>query len=88
MTGLYQHPGGGIYGDKADSMKRLIENYNNLPQVFKNRLIFENYEKSFSIEDCLFISKNTGIPVVLDSFYLNATRKYPERKIRRYTLLH
>ena len=61
--------GGGVYGEKEKTMERWIENYKNLPDKIKNRLVLENCEKSYSVVDCLHISKETGIPVVFDTHH-------------------
>ena len=60
---------GGVYGDKEASMNRFIHRYNNLSQRIRDRLIIENDEKSYSIYDCLEISKETGIPVTFDNLH-------------------
>ena len=63
--------GGGVYGDKEKTMKRWIENYHKLPDKIKNRLVLENCEKSYSIEDCLKIHESTGIPIVFDTHHFD-----------------
>ena len=63
--------GGGVYGEKEKTMQRWIENYHKLPDKIKNRLVLENCEKSYSIEDCLKIHEYTGIPVVFDTHHFD-----------------
>ena len=63
--------GGGVYGDKEKTMKRWIENYHKLPDKIKNRLVLENCEKSYSIEDCFKIHESTGIPIVFDTHHFD-----------------
>ena len=63
--------GGGVYGEKEKTMKRWIENYHKLPDKIKNRLVLENCEKSYSIEDCLKIHESTGIPLVFDTHHFD-----------------
>jgi UV DNA damage endonuclease len=63
--------GGGVYGEKEKTMKRWIENYHKLPDKIKNRLVLENCEKSYSIEDCLKIHESTGIPIVFDTHHFD-----------------
>ena len=63
--------GGGVYGEKEKTMNRWIENYHKLPDKIKNRLVLENCEKSYSIEDCLKIHDATGIPVVFDTHHFD-----------------
>lgn len=57
--------GGGIYGDKKSSMKRWVINFNKLPLYIKERIVLENDETGFSVEDCLIMSKS------VDSFLIN-----------------
>lgn len=63
--------GGGMYGDKRATMDRWCKNYMKLPEYVRNRLVLENCEKCFNIEDCLEISKRIGVPVVLDNHHFN-----------------
>lgn len=62
--------GGGVYGlDKSIVKQRWAHNYNLLPDHVKRYLTLENDERSYSLEDCLDISKLCGIPIVFDAFH-------------------
>lgn len=61
--------GGGIYQNKAETLDRWCHNYNRLPDIIKKRLVLENCERNFSIEDCLYISNKVNIPIVLDTHH-------------------
>ena len=61
--------GGGIYGDKEKTIERWCDNYNKLPTHIKKRLVLENCERNFSIEDCLKVSEKVNIPVVFDTHH-------------------
>ncbi|WMJ82216.1 UV DNA damage repair endonuclease UvsE [Clostridium sp. MB40-C1] len=57
---------GGVYGDKDSAISRFIEVYTYLPRKIKKMLRLENDDISFNIDDVLFISEKTSIPIVLD----------------------
>ena len=69
--------GGGLYNDKKATIERWIKNYNNAPECIRRRLVLENCEKIFNIEDCLYISDRCGVPVVFDTHHYDC-----------YNLLH
>jgi UV DNA damage endonuclease len=60
---------GGVYGDKKNSLKSFIQNYSQLNENIKKRLIIENDDKCYNIYDTLGIFKKTGIPVVFDTLH-------------------
>jgi UV DNA damage endonuclease len=62
------HPGG-IYGNKKESINRFIERYRTLPDTIKSRLVIENDDRLYSLQDCLFIYRITGIPVLFDTLH-------------------
>ena len=61
--------GGGIYGNKKETIKRWKKQYNELPEKIKRYLVLENCEKCYSIEDCLEIGEECNIPVVFDTHH-------------------
>lgn len=61
--------GGGTYGDKPAAIDRWVKNFRALPVAVRRRLVIENDEKSYNINDVLVISQKTGIPVVFDMFH-------------------
>ena len=71
--------GGGRYGDKKSTIERWITNYRVLPTIIRNRLVLENCERNFSIKDCLYISSECGVPIVMDTHHFNCyCRIYPD----------
>ena len=61
---------GGVYENKEESIKRFIETYKtSLSNKIKSRLVIENDDYRFDLFDCLRISKEIGIPVILDIFH-------------------
>jgi UV DNA damage endonuclease len=63
--------GGGTYGDKEATKKRWCKQFKMLPENVQSRLVLENCEKNFSVQDCLDVSKEIGIPVVFDTHHYN-----------------
>lgn len=60
---------GGVYGDKGESMKRFVKEYHKLPEKIKKRLVIENDDRLYCLQDCLEINKQTGIPILFDIFH-------------------
>lgn len=60
---------GGVYGDKESALTRFIENYKLLDLPIKKRLVIENDDKCFRIEDVLYLSKHLHIPVIYDNLH-------------------
>ena len=60
---------GGVYGDKISAKERFINNFEKLSYSLKKRLVIENDEKNFSIDDLLEISHEINIPVIYDNFH-------------------
>jgi UV DNA damage endonuclease len=60
---------GGVYNQKEESIERFIKNYLKLSSKIKKRLVVENDHHSYSLKDCLYINKKTGIPVVFDTYH-------------------
>ncbi|MFO8101877.1 MAG: UV DNA damage repair endonuclease UvsE [Dehalococcoidia bacterium] len=60
---------GGVYGDKAESTKRFVKQYIELPGKVRNRLVIENDDRLYTVSDCIDISGRTGIPVLFDNLH-------------------
>lgn len=58
--------GGGVYGNKKEALRRLEENIMNLPENTRNRIVLENCEMAYTIEDLLPISEKLQIPLIID----------------------
>ena len=61
--------GGGVYGNKEETIKRWCIQFKLLPDNVRRRLVLENCERCFSIEDCLKVSESIDIPVVFDTHH-------------------
>ncbi len=51
---------------KKESVNRFINNFKKLPQVLQDRIILENDDKTYNIEDILAVCQKLKIPMVLD----------------------
>lgn len=60
---------GGIYGDKEVALERFAENFRRLPESVQNRLIIENDDRLYSIEEILGLANRLQIPVVYDNLH-------------------
>jgi UV DNA damage endonuclease len=60
---------GGVYNDKVASINRFIASYNDLDSSIKSRLVIENDDKCYNINDVLYISKKLNIPVIYDNLH-------------------
>lgn len=58
--------GGGVYGNKKKAIERLVLNIKKLPENTRNRIVLENCEMSYCIEDLLPISEELKVPIVID----------------------
>jgi len=60
---------GGVYADKPQAMKRFVETLKGLDERVRARLVIENDDTLYTVEDALFIAGQTGLPVVFDIFH-------------------
>ena len=60
---------GGVYEDKEVASQRFIDNFQKLDTAIKQRLIIENDDRLYTIEDVLSIAKKIHIPVVYDNLH-------------------
>ena len=60
---------GGVYNDKKTAIDRFMSNYKELDQSIKNRLVIENDDKLYNIEDVFNIGIELNIPVVFDNLH-------------------
>lgn len=74
---------GGVYGDKSSAINRFKENYNKLPDDIKSRLVIENDDKSYNINDVLDIGQSLDIPVVYDNLH-NRVLSFDKSKSDNY----
>lgn len=85
---------GGTYGDKEATKRRWIEGFKKMPDRVQRRLVLECCEHSFSVVDCLDVSRGwtddngdftegCGVPVVLDTHHFDCYIKcHPKEKFK------
>jgi len=57
---------GGAYGDKKAAIARFEEQFVKLSSSIRNRIVLENDEVSYNVDDLLPVCKKLQIPLVLD----------------------
>ena len=60
---------GGIYGDKKEAIERFEQNFRRLPETVQNRLILENDDRLYNIEEVLELAHRLQIPAVYDNLH-------------------
>lgn len=60
---------GGVYGDKKTSAERFVERFQKLEDIVKRRLVIENDDRNYTLEDCLRISDKIRMPLLFDVFH-------------------
>ena len=59
----------GIYGDKKEALERFELNFRRLPETVRNRLIIENDDRLYNIEEVLELADRLQIPAVYDNLH-------------------
>ena len=57
---------GGLYSDKRASLERFARNFAALPSAVRSRIVLENDDRTFDLQDLLWVHRRTGIRIVLD----------------------
>ncbi len=60
---------GGAYGDKEKSAERFVTRFSKLDDSIIRRLVIENDDKIYDLNDCLKINAQTQIPILFDVFH-------------------
>jgi UV DNA damage endonuclease len=60
---------GGLYGDKQAAMARFVERALALPEAVRGRLVLENDDRIYTVDDTYAIHRQTGIRLVLDQLH-------------------
>ena len=70
---------GGVYNDKDKAIDRFITSYGHLSDSVKQRLVIENDDKSYNINDVLKIGTKLKVPVIFDNLH-NKINSYDKEK--------
>lgn len=62
---------GGVYDDKKVALERFITNFHQLPKSVQRRIVIENDDTSYSIQDVLYLCERLQRPMVLDVHHHN-----------------
>lgn len=57
---------GGVYGDRAASLARLVQAVRDLPPALRARIVVENDDRLWSVDEALHVHAEVGAPVVFD----------------------
>lgn len=60
---------GGVYSDKSQAMERFIDNFKKLDVKIQERIVLENDDKSYTIDEVLEIAKELKLPVIFDNLH-------------------
>ena len=62
---------GGAYGDKDASIKRFAESFARVSEPGRRRLVIENDETVYTVQDCLRLHEVIGVPLIFDHQHHN-----------------
>lgn len=60
---------GGAYDNKKEAVKRFISHFKSLDEGMKRRIVLENDDKIYTIEEVLEIASVLGVPVAYDNLH-------------------
>lgn len=69
LTAKIQIHVGGIYGDRIAGIDRFCSRLGELGPRVRQRLVIENDDRAYPLEDCLTIAGKTRIPLLFDCFH-------------------
>lgn len=73
---------GGVYGSPGKALERCARSIDALPGETRSRLVLENDDVRFGVEDILWVQQRTGVPLVFDRLHhrLKGWESMPERE--------
>ena len=75
---------GGVYGNKTESVRRFAGRFAMLDDSVRKRLVVENDDLLYTLRDCLTLSAQTNIPILLDIFHhqINSSGESPKEALK------
>lgn len=71
---------GGVYGDRQEAKKRFARTASSLDPAILSRLVIENDDRSYPIDQVLELASRVGVPVVFDNLHHQVLPPSTERK--------
>lgn len=68
------HVGGG-YKNKEKALEQFLTNWGSLPVSIQNMIMLENDDKTFTINDTLYLCEKLGVPIVFDYHHHRANHE-------------
>ena len=78
---------GGVYGDRQEAKKRFIRTASSLDPAILSRLVIENDDRSYPIDQVLDLAGQVGVPVVFDNLHHQVLPPSTERKESEWIVL-
>lgn len=75
---------GGVYNDKKEAMKRFINNFYLIDEKIRKRIVIENDDKLYNINEVLEIGHTLNIPVVFDILHHEVLPSNDEKKFKEW----
>ncbi|SDJ69317.1 UV DNA damage repair endonuclease UvsE [Sediminibacillus albus] len=69
---------GGLYGNKEKALEQFIDNWSRISTQLQKMILLENDDKSFHIEDVLYLCEKLEMPAVFDLHHHQANHHLPE----------
>jgi UV DNA damage endonuclease len=60
---------GGVYGNREVSRQRFVQAYDTLPETTRRRLVLENDDSRFGIDDTVWVHQRSGVRLVFDNLH-------------------
>jgi UV DNA damage endonuclease len=79
---------GGAYGNKERSKEKFITRFNELDDSIAQRLVIENDDRLYDLNDCIKINAQTQIPILFDVFHykVNNSTTYTTEDSLKYSV--